>query len=96
MRGPWYWYMGDVMYVWVYGTSMASPHVAGIVALMAQKYPALTASMAESILETSAIPMPPGSRTFMWLPGVTVTHSWDVNATGHGLATADAALAITP
>jgi subtilase family serine protease len=62
------------------GTSMASPHIAGIVALMAQKYPALTAGLAETILEDSAISMP----------------GWAPEATGAGLATADAALAITP
>jgi len=96
VRGPWQWDSHFVLYGYSYGTSFASPRVAGIVALMAQKYPALSASEAESILETSAIPMPPGSRTFLWLPGATVTHSWGANATGHGLATADAALAATP
>ncbi len=82
-----YWYLG--------GTSMASPHVAGIVALMAQKYPALTASHAELILETTAIPLPPGCRDILspWGPE---TPCWGADATGAGLATADAALAGTP
>ena len=33
------------------GTSMASPHVAGIVALMAEKNPALSMSEAETVLD---------------------------------------------
>ncbi|MHB1447980.1 MAG: S8 family peptidase [Bellilinea sp.] len=52
-------------YYFLGGTSMASPHVAGIVALMAQKNSSLTASEAEAILETSAIDLAPGSRTVL-------------------------------
>lgn len=37
---------------------MASPHVAGIVALMAQKNPTITASDAETNLESAAIQIP--------------------------------------
>ncbi|MBE0686841.1 MAG: S8 family serine peptidase, partial [Anaerolineaceae bacterium] len=80
---PSYYYLG--------GTSMASPHVAGIVALMAQKYPALMAADAESILEGSAIYLAPGCRV---VDGE--EFCWDADATGAGLATADAALADTP
>jgi subtilisin family serine protease len=75
---------------------MASPHVAGIVALMAQKYPGLTAADAETILETSAITLAPGSRTVYNPDGTSTTVSWGADATGAGLATADAALAGTP
>ena len=78
------------------GTSMASPHVAGIVALMAQKNPALTASQVEGILEASAIPLGAGSRTVPNPDGTTSTVSWPANAAGSGLTTADAALAATP
>jgi subtilisin family serine protease len=59
--GPYQENSGQISYYFLGGTSMASPHVVGIVALMAQKYPALTASQAESILEASAIPLAPGS-----------------------------------
>jgi subtilisin family serine protease len=45
------------------GTSMASPHVAGIVALMAQKKPTLTAAQAEYLLEKSAIDLDAGCAT---------------------------------
>jgi uncharacterized repeat protein (TIGR01451 family) len=39
------------------GTSMAAPHVAGLIALMLQADPTLTASGAEEILTSSAVPL---------------------------------------
>ncbi len=94
--GPYQLNSGQISYYFLGGTSMASPHVAGIVALMAEKDPALTASEAESILESSAIPLPPGCRTIHNPDGSTSTVCWGADATGAGLATADAALAATP
>ena len=94
--GPYQVNSGQVSYYFLGGTSMASPHVAGIVALMAQKYPALTATKAETILEASAIPLPAGSRTITGPNGTSETMSWEDDATGAGLITADAALAATP
>ncbi|MBA4365872.1 MAG: Subtilisin DY [Coprothermobacter sp.] len=93
--GP-YQVNGQISYYYLGGTSMASPHVAGIVALMAQKYPSLTAPQAETFLEASAIPLPAGSRTIYNPDGSSETISWLDDATGAGLATADAALAATP
>jgi subtilisin family serine protease len=84
---PTYYYLG--------GTSMASPHVAGIVALMAQKNPALTASQAEGYLVGSAIYLAPGCRPITG-PSGPETVCWGADATGAGLATADKALAATP
>ena len=78
------------------GTSTASPHVAGIAALMAQKHPALTQAQAETILEGSAIPLAPGFRTIRTPYGYNTTFSWGAGATGHGLANAYWALAATP
>jgi subtilisin family serine protease len=94
--GPYQNNSGKISYYYLGGTSMASPHVAGIVALMAQKEPALTASHAEDILESSAIALPAGSRTVGNPDGTTTVYSWGDDATGSGLATADAALAATP
>jgi subtilisin family serine protease len=88
--GPYQLNSGHLSYFYLSGTSMASPHVAGIVALMAQKKPALTASQAETTLVSSAIPMGAGSRV---VNGVTIT--WGINATGSGLITASAALSAT-
>lgn len=93
--GPYQLQSGSTSYFYLSGTSMASPHVAGIVALMAQKNPALVAAQIEQILEHSAIPLAAGCATVAE-PGTTVQQCWGNDATGHGLATADAALAGTP
>jgi subtilisin family serine protease len=88
---------GQLSFYFLGGTSMASPHVAGIVALMAQKDPALTAAEAESILETTAIALPAGCRMVNPGPGYpAVEYCWGTDATGAGLATADAALGALP
>lgn len=80
--GPYQLQMGQLSYYFLSGTSMAAPHVAGIVALMAQKYPELTAENAETILTGAATPfndMYYGSENF-----------------GSGFVTADAALGLIP
>ena len=91
--GPWQTNRGQVSYFFVGGTSQATPHVAGIVALMAQKAPGLTASEAESILESTAVPLPPGSLSVMTPFGTQEEYMWGADATGSGLAVAEAALA---
>jgi subtilisin family serine protease len=87
---------GQLSYYYLGGTSMASPHVAGLVALMAQKDPLLTAPIAETILEDSAIALPAGCRDVDPGTGTTVEFCWNDDATGAGLVAADAALAATP
>jgi subtilisin family serine protease len=52
--------IGQVDYSFANGTSFASPHVAGIAALMLQKNPGLTAAQIEEILEDTAFPLPAG------------------------------------
>ena len=94
--GPFQFRNFRLEYFFLGGTSMSSPHVAGIVALMAQKHPALTAPQAEDILTSTAIPLPAGSRMIRNPNGTTSPVSWGDDATGSGLATADAALAATP
>jgi subtilisin family serine protease len=94
--GPYQVNSGQIGYYYLGGTSMASPHVAGIVALMAQKNNALSAAQAESILTGSAIKLAPGSRQVLTSDGLLETYSWGADATGAGLATADAALKATP
>lgn len=94
--GPYQTNSGKTSYYFLGGTSMASPHVAGIVALLAQKCPSLTAAQAESILESSATSMAGGSQTVLNNSGVSETFSWGSNATGAGLVNAQAALSLLP
>ena len=80
---------GQISYYYLSGTSMSSPHVAGIVALMAQKNPRLTAADAESILQSTALPLPPGTRTVVVpvnanFPTGRETLTWESDATGAG------------
>lgn len=94
--GPYQVNSGQLSYFFLGGTSMASPHVAGIVALMAQKNHGLTAAQAESILTGSAIYLAPGCRNVRQPDGSTQQFCWGADATGAGLATADKALKATP
>lgn len=81
-------------YYFLGGTSMASPHVAGVVALMAQKNPALSAAEAEMYLEGTALPLTTGCITDPY-DGFTQI-CWNSDATGAGLVQADAVLAAMP
>jgi subtilisin family serine protease len=67
-------------YTFTAGTSLASPHVAGIAALMLQKNPGLTAAQIEEILENTAFPLPPGCRNIRFPappgPGRLPSFSW--------------------
>jgi subtilisin family serine protease len=92
--GPYQVNSGQTSYYYLGGTSMASPHVAGVVALLAQKNSALTAAEAEAILEGTAVHLPAGCRTITDSSGATGSICWDADATGSGLVDAAAALAI--
>jgi len=84
-----------VNFYYVGGTSMATPHVTGVIALMLQKSPNLTQEDVEYILESTALDIPPGSmlvygngpQGWTWY-----THEWDKTATGAGLIQADEAI----
>lgn len=94
--GPYQTNSGQTSYYFLGGTSMASPHVAGIAALMMQKDPLLVQTLVEEKLEASAIPLTPGCRDVDDGSGSVVTYCWGADATGAGLATADAALNTVP
>jgi subtilisin family serine protease len=81
-----------ISYYFLGGTSMASPHVAGTVALMLQKKPNLTAAQVDSILEGSAIDLPAGCRSVPQPAGPAVQFCWGDDATGAGLLDAAEAL----
>jgi subtilisin family serine protease len=68
--------IGRVDYFFAGGTSFASPHIAGIAALILQKNPGLTAAQIEEILENTALPLPPGCRSNIMLPVVGPGHWW--------------------
>ena len=93
--GPYQNNSGKTSYYFLGGTSMASPHVAGIVALMAQARPGLTAGEAEVDLVASAIPLTAGCRDVTGPNGVVALVCWGADAVGAGLTTANAALAKT-
>ena len=69
------------------GTSMATPHVAGVAALMFSRNPTLTPAQIRSTLRSSARPHPTG--TYCLSPG-------GLNQCGSGLLDAQAALTATP
>ena len=49
---------GGGRYVWISGTSMASPHVAGVAALIRSKYPNMPQGAVAALLRSSATPTP--------------------------------------
>ena len=95
--GPFQASHGHAQYFYLSGTSMATPHVAGTAALMAEKDPALTQTQAENILESTALPLPAGCSTVISpFTGEPEEVCWGADATGHGLIQADAAVNATP
>ncbi len=85
------------------GTSMATPHVTGIVALMLQKNSTLTQTEVEAKLKSTALTILPGSARVYDLynasgaydPGFYL-RTWGADATGSGLVRADRALDAVP
>lgn len=94
--GPYQLQSGKLSYYYLGGTSMASPHVAGTVALMLQKDPGLTAAEAEGIITTTAIALAAGCRNVIDPGAGLIEICWGADATGAGLLDAAAALAATP
>jgi len=93
--GP-YQVNGQVSFYFLGGTSMASPHVAGAVALLCQKAPGLVQDQVETLLEATAIALPAGSRQVRGPNGVPSSVSWGADATGAGLLNVTGALAALP
>ncbi len=95
--GPYNLQNGKPSYYYLGGTSMASPHVAGTVALMAEKDPTLVQGDAEMILTSTAIPLGAGCNSVIPAPGAPAAEvCWGADATGSGLLDAAAAIGATP
>lgn len=90
-------------FFFVGGTSMATPHVASVAALMLQKDPTLTQAQVEHLLKSTALALPPtGSRAIFDFDHP-ATIAWDTmcgavmcDAVGAGVIQADMAVAATP
>ena len=88
-----------VNFYYLGGTSMATPHVSAVAALILQKKPDLTQSEVEYILKSTALPIPPGSMEvydYGPLGWTWYTMEWDETATGAGLIQTDKAIEAVP
>ncbi len=90
-------------FYYVGGTSMATPHVASVAALMLEKNPNLTQSDIESIMKATALTMPSSGSRNIWDNTHAATITWDTSCpagtcdpVGAGLLQADQAVAATP
>jgi subtilisin family serine protease len=107
---PWWSHgIGDITgnnpgnFFYVGGTSQATPHVSGAAAMLLEKNPSLTQAQVESLLTSTALPIPAsGSMPFFDFDHPS-TISWDTDcdgtpcdAVGSGLLQVDKAIAATP
>ena len=93
--GPHKPYLSPVIgYYYAWGTSMATPHVSGMAALVLQSYPKVRQDIMESILKTSAagLPLPSDGSLAFDVPGYLYYFEWFGIDWGKGFLQADTAL----
>jgi subtilisin family serine protease len=91
-------------FFYVGGTSMATPHVASVAALMLQKNPGLSQAAVEAIMKGTALPIPAVGSKLVFDFSAWADITWDndcgalgaCDAVGSGLVQADAAIGATP
>jgi subtilisin family serine protease len=91
-------------FFYVGGTSMATPHVASVAALMLEKNSSLSQAQVESILKASALAVPAAGAQLVFDFDHFANIGWDntcgalgaCDAVGSGLIQADAAITATP
>ncbi|MFX1508470.1 MAG: S8 family serine peptidase, partial [Promethearchaeota archaeon] len=90
------WVLTDPAYYYLWGTSMATPHVSAIAALILDKYPKIHQRKMELILKIAAL------RLFMYwgeaycydVPGFEYLFQWELDDFGAGFLQADTALKV--
>ena len=95
--GPYKPYFSLVIgYYYVWGTSMATPHVSGIAALVLESYPRLRQETMEGILKTAAacLPLPSDGSLAYDVPGYLYYFQWFGIDWGRGFLQADTALRV--
>jgi subtilisin family serine protease len=90
-------------FYYVGGTSMATPHVASVAALMLEKDPSLTQGDIETIMKATALAIPDNGSRNIWDNTVAATITWNTNCpsgpcdpVGAGLLQADVAINTVP
>jgi lantibiotic leader peptide-processing serine protease len=79
---------GCVYYAWIQGTSMASPHAAGVAAIIRSRYPTMPSSAVGAMLQNTAMPMACGGEAeadaLFLLPGQEKRCTGNTNPAAHG------------